>query len=260
LRQAVRRRSVVHHRAAAVRGGRGRHRAHPDDRSDRAVHGLRRFLPAGQLHPDRDAAAGVRRGPPPAGTAEAETEAGPDRGGTYRTGGASPMNKPLRRVALVMMAMVVLLMGNATYIQVIKADEYRKAAGNQRTLYDKYSRERGQIIAGGQSLAHSVPADSEILKYQRKYPNGPMFAPVTGFYSFYYGSNGIERAEDDILNGTDDSLAFDHLADIITGEKPRGGNVELTIDPAIQQVAYEQLTSKGFQGSVVALNPSTGEI
>ena len=32
------------------------------------------------------------------------------------------MNKPLRRVALVMMAMVVLLMGNATYIQVIKAD------------------------------------------------------------------------------------------------------------------------------------------
>ncbi|WP_277676049.1 peptidoglycan D,D-transpeptidase FtsI family protein [Saccharopolyspora rectivirgula] len=170
------------------------------------------------------------------------------------------MNKPLRRVALVMMAMVVLLMGNATYIQVIKADEYRKAAGNQRTLYDKYSRERGQIIAGGQSLAHSVPADSEILKYQRKYPNGPMFAPVTGFYSFYYGSNGIERAEDDILNGTDDSLAFDHLADIITGEKPRGGNVELTIDPAIQQVAYEQLTSKGFQGSVVALNPSTGEI
>ena len=66
------------------------------------------------------------------------------------------MNKPLRRVALAMMAMVVLLMGNATYVQVIKADELKEDARNKRTLYEEYSRERGQIIAGGQSLANSV--------------------------------------------------------------------------------------------------------
>jgi penicillin-binding protein A len=55
-------------------------------------------------------------------------------------------------------------------------------------------------------------------------------------------------------------MAFDRLSDMITGNKPRGGSVELTIKPAIQQVAYDQLTSKGFQGSVVALEPSTGKI
>ncbi|GAA0508153.1 penicillin-binding protein 2 [Saccharopolyspora thermophila] len=170
------------------------------------------------------------------------------------------MNKPLRRVALAMMAMVVLLMGNATYVQVIKADELSDDARNVRSQLAEYSRERGQIIAGGQSLANSVASDHERYKFKRTYPHGPVFAPVTGFYSFFYGSNGIERAEDKILNGTDDSLAFGRFSDMITGNKPRGGSVELTINPAIQQVAYEQLTSKGYQGSVVALNPSTGEI
>jgi peptidoglycan glycosyltransferase len=170
------------------------------------------------------------------------------------------MNKPLRRVALAMMAMVLLLMGNMTYVQVIKADEYREDARNTRTQLEEFSRERGQIIASGQSLASSTPIEHDRYKFQRTYPNGPLYAPVTGFYSFFYGSNGVERANDKILNGTDDSMAFGRLSDMITGNTPRGGSVELTIKPEMQQVAYDQLTKKGFQGSVVALNPSTGEI
>ncbi|GAA2334427.1 penicillin-binding protein 2 [Saccharopolyspora halophila] len=170
------------------------------------------------------------------------------------------MNKPLRRVALAMMAMVVLLMANMTYVQVIKAGEYRDDARNIRTQLEEFSHERGQIIADGQSLAVSNPIDNERYQYQRSYPNGPLYAPVTGFYSFFYGSNGVERARDKILNGTADSMAFGRISDMITGNKPRGGNVELTLDPAMQQVAYEQLTSKGFQGSVVALNPRNGAI
>ncbi|GAA4611281.1 peptidoglycan D,D-transpeptidase FtsI family protein [Saccharopolyspora hordei] len=170
------------------------------------------------------------------------------------------MNKPLRRVALAMMAMVVLLMGNATYVQVIQADELNQDGRNVRTRYERYARERGQIIAQGQSLASSEKTEDPVYKFQRHYANGPLYAPVTGFYSFYYGSNGIERAEDSILDGTDDSLAFRRLSDLFTGKSPRGGSVELTINPAMQQVAYEQLTKQGFTGSVVALDPRTGEI
>ncbi|GAA4865078.1 penicillin-binding protein 2 [Saccharopolyspora cebuensis] len=169
------------------------------------------------------------------------------------------MNKPLRRVALAMMAMVLLLMGNVTYIQVIQADALKDDPRNSRSRIAEYERQRGQIIAGGQSLANSVETDDQ-LKYLRQYPNGPMFAPVTGFYSSIYGSNGIERARNDVLNGTDDSMAFRNFSDLITGEPQRGANVELTINPAMQQVAYEQLTQNGFEGSVVALNPSSGEI
>lgn len=169
------------------------------------------------------------------------------------------MNKPLRRVALAMMAMVLLLMGNTTYVQVIQADSLREDTRNKRTMFEEYSKPRGQIIAGGESLANSVPNEGE-LKYKREYPKGPAFAPVTGFDSPWYGSNGIERAHDDILNGSADSMKFGQLSDMVTGKDPKGGSVELTVNPAMQQVAYDQLTSKGYQGSVVALNPSSGEI
>jgi peptidoglycan glycosyltransferase len=169
------------------------------------------------------------------------------------------MNKPLRRVALAMMVMVVLLMANATYVQVINANSLRNSPGNMRTIFAEYSQERGQIIAGGQPLATSVPTQDK-LKYLRTYPAGPAFAPLTGYYSFVYGTSGVENAQNNVLNGSDDSLAFNRLSDMVTGQTPKGGNVDLTINPAMQQAAYEGLTSKGFQGSVVALNPKTGAI
>ena len=34
------------------------------------------------------------------------------------------MNTPLRRVSLVVMGLIVLLLGQATWVQVVKADDY----------------------------------------------------------------------------------------------------------------------------------------
>ncbi|MBF6350085.1 MULTISPECIES: peptidoglycan D,D-transpeptidase FtsI family protein [Nocardia] len=170
------------------------------------------------------------------------------------------MNTPLRRVAMAVMAMIVALLLNATYIQVIKADDYRADPRNSRVLLDEYSRQRGQISAGGAVLASSVETDDR-YKYLRVYPTDPAaFAPVTGFYSMQYGSTGLERAEDPVLNGSDAQLFGSRLIDLISGRDPRGGNVVTTIDPMMQQVAYNELTSKGYTGSVVAIEPSTGKI
>ncbi|HVK20341.1 MAG TPA: penicillin-binding protein 2 [Actinokineospora sp.] len=169
------------------------------------------------------------------------------------------MNTPLRRVGLAMLTMVVLLLANATYIQIIKADDYRKDPRNQRVLLEEYSRERGKILAGDNVLA-TVQGTNDRLRYLRQYTNGPLYAPVTGFYSQRYGASGLERAEDEILNGSDDRLFVRRLSDLITGRDPRGGNIELTISPATQQAAYAAMDKQGFAGSVVALNPKTGEI
>jgi peptidoglycan glycosyltransferase len=87
-----------------------------------------------------------------------------------------------------------------------------------------------------------------------------MYAPVTGYYSITYSSSGIERAADAVLNGSDDRLFARRLSDLITGRDPSGGNVVLTLDPEVQRTAYEQLTERGYTGSVVALRPQTGEI
>ncbi|MBB5913749.1 peptidoglycan glycosyltransferase [Nocardia transvalensis] len=170
------------------------------------------------------------------------------------------MNTPLRRVAMAVMIMIVALLANATYVQVIKADSLRNDPRNSRVLLDEYSRQRGQISGGGAVLASSIATDDR-YKYLRTYPTDPAaYAPVTGFYSMQYGSTGLERAEDSVLNGSDSALFGRRLVDMISGRDPRGGNVVTTINPVMQQVAYEQLTAKGYTGSVVAVEPSTGRI
>jgi len=173
------------------------------------------------------------------------------------------MNTPLRRVGLAILAMIVVLLANATYIQIVKADDYRKDARNTRVLYEEYARQRGrlQIPAeyGGQVIA-GVTRVNDRLRYLRQYENGPLYAPVTGYYSVRYGATGLERTEDEILNGSDDRLFVRRLSDLITGRDPRGGNVVTTINPPAQQAAYEALAAGDYNGSVVALRPQTGEI
>ncbi|RZQ64970.1 peptidoglycan D,D-transpeptidase FtsI family protein [Amycolatopsis suaedae] len=171
------------------------------------------------------------------------------------------MNTPLRRVSIAMLVMVLLLLANVTYIQMIEADDYRTNSRNQRVLLDEYSRQRGRIIAAGnqQILAGTEPIDDK-YKYVRTYPGGQVYAPVTGYYSIRYGSGGLERAMDEVLNGSDPRLFVRRLSDMFTGRDPSGGNVALTINPAVQQAAFDGMSKRGYTGAVVALNPKTGEI
>ncbi len=163
---------------------------------------------------------------------------------------------------MTVMALVVLLLINATITQVFRADGLRSDPRNQRVLLDEYSRQRGQITAGGQLLAYSLSTNGR-FRYLRVYPEPFAYAPVTGFYSLRFSSSGLERAEDQILNGSDERLFGKRLADFFTGRDPRGGNVDTTIVPRVQQAAWEALAqgcNGGCKGSVVALEPSTGKV
>lgn len=167
------------------------------------------------------------------------------------------MNKPLRRVALACLLLFGLLMLNANYVQFVRADDVTNDAGNRRLLLGEYSRERGPILVGGQPVAESVATPDE-LKYLRQYPGGPLYAHVTGFYSFVYGAEGIERTSREVLAGTDDRLFVGRMADLLTGDQERGGSVVLTLDPAAQQAALDAL--EGQVGAVTAIDPQTGAI
>jgi len=173
------------------------------------------------------------------------------------------MNTSLRRVSMMVMGLVVLLLANATFTQVVAADRLRSDPRNQRVLLDEYSRQRGQITAGGQLLAYSMPTNGR-YRYLRIYPSGEQYAPVTGFYSLQYSSTGLERAEDSILNGSDERLFGRRLADFFTGRDPRGGNVATTLVPRVQQAAWDAMQqgcgNGPCKGAVVALEPSTGRI
>jgi peptidoglycan glycosyltransferase len=173
------------------------------------------------------------------------------------------MNTSLRRISVTVMALIVLLLLNATMTQVFAADSLRSDPRNQRVLLDEYSRQRGQIIAGGQLLAYSVATDSR-FRFLRVYPNPSLYAPITGFYSLRYSSSGLERAEDPLLNGSDERLFGSRLADFFTGRDPRGGNVVTTINPRVQQAGWDAMQQgcggPPCKGAVVALDPATGKI
>ncbi len=170
------------------------------------------------------------------------------------------MKRPLRRLGTAVIVMIGLLLANIAYTQVIKADDYRADPNNKRTLVAEYSRQRGQITAaGGVVLARSAPVDDQYA-YQRVYPNGPLYADLTGYYSMRYGPTGLERTQNDILSGEAPDLIAGQLSDLITGRDPRGGNVQLNIVPAVQQAAYSGLNDAKFVGAAVAIEPATGKV
>jgi penicillin-binding protein A len=167
------------------------------------------------------------------------------------------VNAPLRRVAISVLVLFTLLIVNVNYIQVVRSDELRNDPSNTRVLAAQYDRERGAIVVAGNAIAESVPTDGR-LKYLRQYPQGELYAAVTGYHSLIYNNSQLERAENDLLSGSDGRLALRRLADLFTGRDPAGGDVVLTLDPAVQEAAMAGL--EGVTGAVVALDPDTGAI
>ncbi|HWS58739.1 MAG TPA: penicillin-binding transpeptidase domain-containing protein [Actinotalea sp.] len=167
------------------------------------------------------------------------------------------MNTPLRRLATVVIAMFLALMGAATWVQFVQASTLNNDNRNVRTLYREYGNARGPIVVAGDSVAFSTPVDDP-FGYQREYAVGPLFAPVTGYYSIVFGRTGLEDAMNTELNGSADSLFYSRLQDLVTGRQPQGAIVEVTIDPVVQQAAWDALGDQ--RGAVIAMDPTTGAI
>lgn len=172
------------------------------------------------------------------------------------------MNRPIRKVTIAFAVLFLALFVNLNVVQVLKGSSYRDDRGNRRVLLNEYSNPRGQIVVQGTNIAESRKTKDE-LKYLRVYPNGPVFAPATGYYSFIYGTNGIEDAENRVLSGDDSRLFTTRLAGLLTGRDPRGGSVQLTLNKAAQLAGYNAMkgtNGKFKRGAVVALDPRTGKI
>ncbi|ROS58135.1 cell elongation-specific peptidoglycan D,D-transpeptidase [Frigoribacterium sp. PhB160] len=167
------------------------------------------------------------------------------------------MNKELRRVSFVVLAMFVALFLSTTYITAFQADSLRADGRNYRTLLASYSAQRGPILVGGQAVAQSVPVD-DVYEFQRTYPDPQVYAPVTGYYTLGQGARGIEDSMNEYLTGNANAQFFDQINSVLTGQDPEGATVNLTIDPAVQQTAYDALGDNA--GSVVAMDPKTGKI
>lgn len=170
------------------------------------------------------------------------------------------MNKPIRTISLFCLFLFLALMVNATWLQYAKSQDYGDDPRNRRVIEAAYSAERGAILVGRDPVAESKPVDDK-YEFQREYAEPQKYAHLTGYFS-YFSQTGVEQTQNRVLSGDDDLLFVTKLVDLLSGKAGKGGNVQLTIDRAAQDAAYEALDALPgeVEASVVALEPETGKI
>lgn len=149
------------------------------------------------------------------------------------------------------------LIGNLTYVQVVKAKDYQEMPNNNHTIARSEHVQRGSIITSdGQTLAESVAqADGT---YVRTHPLGSLAAHTVGYISTRYGTTGVESSLNDTLTGHADYSSWLGAFYSLAGIEQPGSSVVLTIDSRVQAACEKALS--GYVGAIVVLNPKTGAV
>lgn len=175
------------------------------------------------------------------------------------------LERNIKRVAAVILAMFIGLMSYLGYFQVTRAESLRTDAGNRRNAEERNKVLRGTIFdRRGRVLSKSVLHEDG--SQTRDYPGGTAFGNILGYVSQKYSVTGLEASMDQVLSkqpGVESLFTMDFLVSLINPEqgvtkKQVGQSLHVTLDSGLQNAAYKALN--GRKGSVVALNPSTGEI
>lgn len=168
------------------------------------------------------------------------------------------MNPPIRHLALIMFVAFSLLIGAATYQQLIAGPGYRDDPRNLRVAASRLGRERGTIITrDGEVVAESIQDASDPSIFQRSYPRGVLYAHIVGYDSLLFGTTGLESSRSSDLVSTRDATISGLLAALFgSDQRPKG--LRLTIDHQLQLVAATALGDQ--RGAVIAIDPTTGAI
>lgn len=168
------------------------------------------------------------------------------------------MNRPIKHVVVVLLVCFTALFVQLNRIQFYGADELSAHPANTRTIQRDFNRPRGRILTSDEVVvALSEPTPGGFFDSQRTYPEGELYAHIAGYTSFVFGAEGVERTYNDALVGRTAAQELSGLTDLLGGDNPVG-DVRLTIRDDLQRLARDGLA--GRKGSVVALDPGTGEI
>ncbi len=180
------------------------------------------------------------------------------------------MGRRIRWLGVIMVVCLGLVVIQLVNIQLVKAKALQTSPFNPRVAAQKDANPRGTIYAAdGTVLAKSIPTPAGTNRkdypydYVRQYPEGPLYAGITGYDSaLYYGTSGIEEQYDSYLGPH--QQAPQTLSQLLFREKlpTTTDNVTLTVNPTLQQAAWNALTSTPGKndGAVVVLDPKTGAV
>jgi peptidoglycan glycosyltransferase len=169
------------------------------------------------------------------------------------------MNQRIRRFAVVLIVLYVILFAQLNFIQVGQKSTLEADTRNTRQTVRDFNDPRGDIrTSDGVVIATSVrnKAGSE-FDWQRTYPEGDLYSAITGYFTFGYGATQIEKVQNDVLAGRTIEQQIKGFRSLFNGENTTG-TVETTIDADIQQAAKDALGNR--EGSVVVIEPATGAV
>ncbi|QFY12322.1 penicillin-binding protein 2 [Nonomuraea phyllanthi] len=170
---------------------------------------------------------------------------------------AERIDGPLRRVSRLCAAMLFLVLGHITLVQAFGSQTLNADRRNERRLITRFDHQRGDILTyDGTPIATSRPTGGGPYLYRRVYPDGEVYAAVTGHMSLHR-STGIEQARDAVLSGEDPKVK---VRSLVRDGEVEGADVRLTIRDRVQRAAYEALRATGLAGAVVAIDPATGAV
>lgn len=167
------------------------------------------------------------------------------------------MNRQIRAVSLLAGLMFLALMVNLTGSAMFRQASLNNDPHNVRVRDAEFSQNRGNILVGSRPIATTTSSNGKFA-YQRVYPSGPKYAPITGYYSYYYGRSMLEQTQNAQLTGTSDAQWLSRITGTLSGHKPEGGSITTTINAKAQDAAWDGL--KGKKGAVVALDYTTGAV
>jgi len=176
------------------------------------------------------------------------------------------MDRRVRVLALFLVACFVLLFLQLGNIQVRQSKALRRSPYQVRQAGDVYAGDRGEILSSdGYVLAKSVPSKG-LYPYQRVYPQGSLFADVTGYVNVVDSNitSGLEGEYGDPEGSSTQSQYLlehqyaTHGLDGLLVTREGTDSITTTVSRRLQLVARQALG--GLDGAVVALDPSTGSI
>ena len=172
--------------------------------------------------------------------------------------GRVALGKRLTHMMVVFSVLFAILIANLTLIMLVQADTYKSMPNNNHTIAQAQKSERGVIYTNdGTVLAQSV-YNEETGKYDREYPAGTLASHIIGYSSVQYGTAGLERTYNEVLQGTRVHATWMDVISELSGQGTRGNDIRLTIDANLQQVAQDALGE--YNGACVVINPKTGAV
>ena len=166
-------------------------------------------------------------------------------------------NRKVVHIIILMSILFLSIIIYLTYIQIFRADAIAQNPFNKRQWAVEDKTIRGSIYdRNGIILAETKVLGDGTMK--RLYNYDGLYSHIIGYSSRQYGKTGVEfYYNGELLALTGDNTVA-KIKETVTGQPIKGHSLTLTLDHNLQRKAEQLL--RGKMGSIVAMNPKTGEV